>query len=108
MRFLNVSVVQTWIGKHTSELQSHSEISYAVFCLKKKKIPDISNTTEQNPKRQAVEDPKTHFLAKNPHDFRRAYKPQRQLAHTVSHRLVSRAAAHVPNLRQKPSQRYDN
>src|SRR6056300_894048 len=25
--------------EHTSELQSHSEISYAVFCLKKKKIP---------------------------------------------------------------------
>ena len=23
--------------EHTSELQSHSEISYAVFCLKKKK-----------------------------------------------------------------------
>src|SRR5210317_1290663 len=25
--------------EHTSELQSHSEISYAVFCLKKKKRP---------------------------------------------------------------------
>src|SRR6186713_3712642 len=25
--------------EHTSELQSHSGISYAVFCLKKKKIP---------------------------------------------------------------------
>src|SRR6056300_460469 len=25
--------------EHTSELQSHSEISYAVFCLKKKKVP---------------------------------------------------------------------
>src|ERR1051326_3211659 len=25
------------IGEHTSELQSHSFISYAVFCLKKKK-----------------------------------------------------------------------
>src|SRR6056300_1589303 len=24
--------------EHTSELQSHSEISYAVFCLKKKKV----------------------------------------------------------------------
>src|SRR6056300_273812 len=24
--------------EHTSELQSHSEISYAVFCLKKKKL----------------------------------------------------------------------
>eukprot|EP01086_Lenisia_limosa_P016727 TRINITY_DN67_c0_g1_i3.p1 TRINITY_DN67_c0_g1~~TRINITY_DN67_c0_g1_i3.p1 ORF type:complete len:101 (-),score=11.78 TRINITY_DN67_c0_g1_i3:28-330(-) len=27
------------IGRHTSELQSHSFISYAVFCLKKKKTP---------------------------------------------------------------------
>src|SRR5210317_2546230 len=28
----------TWRSEeHTSELQSHSEISYAVFCLKKKK-----------------------------------------------------------------------
>ena len=26
------------IGKHTSELQSHSGISYAVFCLKKKSV----------------------------------------------------------------------
>src|SRR6056300_1377128 len=26
--------------EHTSELQSHSEISYAVFCLKKKKTSD--------------------------------------------------------------------
>src|SRR6056300_2060028 len=30
--------------EHTSELTSHSEISYAVFCLKKKKKP-IHNTT---------------------------------------------------------------
>src|SRR6056300_927374 len=27
--------------EHTSELQPHSEISYAVFCLKKKKIQSI-------------------------------------------------------------------
>src|SRR6056300_932845 len=27
--------------EHTSELQSHSESSYAVFCLKKKKTPDL-------------------------------------------------------------------
>src|SRR6056300_1391850 len=41
-RFLNVTGVQTCAlpirsEEHTSELQSHSEISYAVFCLKKKK-----------------------------------------------------------------------
>src|SRR5210317_827040 len=28
--------------EHTSELQSHSEISYAVFCLKKKKLQNLS------------------------------------------------------------------
>ena len=30
--------------EHTSELQSHSFISYAVFCLKKKKIMKIIKT----------------------------------------------------------------
>src|SRR5210317_1986103 len=30
--------------EHTSELQSHSEISYAVFCLKKKKKKTINHT----------------------------------------------------------------
>src|SRR6056300_1720368 len=29
--------------EHTSELQSHSEISYAVFCLKKKKTRDTAS-----------------------------------------------------------------
>src|SRR5210317_522293 len=33
--------------EHTSELQSHSEISYAVFCLKKKKM--FTNTAELVP-----------------------------------------------------------
>src|SRR3546814_1755591 len=30
--------------EHTSELQSLMRISYAVFCLKKKKKPNVSNT----------------------------------------------------------------
>src|SRR5210317_1576946 len=30
--------------EHTSELQSHSEISYAVFCLKKKKRKNYTQT----------------------------------------------------------------
>src|SRR6188472_4766088 len=35
--------------EHTSELQSQSHISYAVICLKKKKIKMMKNTaTEQN------------------------------------------------------------
>src|SRR6056300_1938250 len=31
--------------EHTSELQSHSEISYAVFCLKKKNNTTIKNSS---------------------------------------------------------------
>src|SRR5210317_444323 len=51
--------------EHTSELQSHSEISYAVFCLKKKKndkkettltttqhIQTITSTNEQKEKKE--------------------------------------------------------
>src|SRR3546814_3076337 len=38
--------------EHTSELQSLMRISYAVFCLKKKKKPltNVSHTTTQAPK----------------------------------------------------------
>src|ERR1051326_3659482 len=36
------------IGKHTSELQSHSFISYAVFCLKKKIYKTINNAVTQS------------------------------------------------------------
>src|SRR5881296_254698 len=36
------------IGRHTSELQSHSNISYAVFCLKKKKF--VNNLMERGKK----------------------------------------------------------
>src|SRR5881409_4122143 len=32
--------------EHTSELQSQSHISYAVFCLKKKKNNNINNITQ--------------------------------------------------------------
>ena len=34
------------IGEHTSELQSHSDISYAVFCLKKIFFFNDTATTE--------------------------------------------------------------
>src|SRR3546814_2688763 len=34
--------------EHTSELQSLMRISYAVFCLKKKKTPHIKTTDTQN------------------------------------------------------------
>src|SRR6056300_511605 len=38
-------VVKQRSEEHTSELQSHSEISYAVFCLKKKKTNKQNNIT---------------------------------------------------------------
>src|SRR6056300_339830 len=34
--------------EHTSELQSHSEISYAVFCLKKKKTKSTQNNIDDD------------------------------------------------------------
>ena len=37
VRAKEASLKQDRSEEHTSELQSHSEISYAVFCLKKKK-----------------------------------------------------------------------
>src|SRR5210317_1247535 len=43
--------------EHTSELQSHSEISYAVFCLKKKKKKEknkiLSYTQQKKKKNQS-------------------------------------------------------
>src|SRR6056300_1567535 len=36
------------IGRDTSELQSHSEISYAVFCLKKKKRKPLNLGDDQS------------------------------------------------------------
>src|ERR1051326_9232021 len=44
--------------EHTSELQSHSFISYAVFCLKKKKNEKNTLTTKQTP---------TYLLLIHPH-----------------------------------------
>src|SRR3546814_7498983 len=38
--------------EHTSELQSLMRISYAVFCLKKKKIQHLTNTNKQNTNQQ--------------------------------------------------------
>ena len=37
IRAWDISIGPSRSEEHTSELQSHSEISYAVFCLKKKK-----------------------------------------------------------------------
>src|SRR3546814_6316033 len=42
--------------EHTSELQSLMRISYAVFCLKKKKA-DIQNYTEYTPNTQQIHEP---------------------------------------------------
>ena len=40
--------------EHTSELQSHSFISYAVFCLKKKKQKKIYNNESDNKSDQTI------------------------------------------------------
>src|SRR5210317_2323230 len=40
--------------EHTSELQSHSEISYAVFCLKKKKYRNNRSATINHNKKQTT------------------------------------------------------
>src|SRR3546814_6104190 len=40
--------------EHTSELQSLMRISYAVFCLKKKKIKKISKNTNPSIKSQTI------------------------------------------------------
>src|SRR6056300_1312107 len=58
-RFLNVTGVQTCAlqirsEEHTSELQSHSENSYAVFCLKKKKTQAKTETLEKEKAAKAV------------------------------------------------------
>src|SRR3546814_6409862 len=41
--------------EHTSELQSLMRISYAVFCLKKKKITTNNTTTKQNKTQKVIE-----------------------------------------------------
>src|SRR3546814_4233097 len=53
IRRLNRTVSDTFgvrhqIGRHTSELQSLMRISYAVFCLKKKKKIEDTLLTKQN------------------------------------------------------------
>src|ERR1051326_9494272 len=45
--------------EHTSELQSHSFISYAVFCLKKKKKTKHSDSYKLPSVRQLASDPAT-------------------------------------------------
>src|SRR3546814_2498210 len=51
--------------EHTSELQSLMRISYAVFCLKKKKITQytttVKNTTMQRDTQETNNNTKTHY-----------------------------------------------
>src|ERR1051326_9636091 len=44
--------------EHTSELQSHSFISYAVFCLNKNKRPSFSSIPVNPPQQQALSVPR--------------------------------------------------
>src|SRR3546814_2604166 len=58
--------------EHTSELQSLMRISYAVFCLKKKKKKNTKNTiqnTKQEPQHRQRKTPKIRHVNKN-HDSR--------------------------------------
>ena len=53
--------------EHTSELQSQSTISYAVFCLtKKKKKQNIKNTKKKTPGKQRPPDHILHTSKQNP------------------------------------------
>src|SRR3546814_9236185 len=53
-----VEALQQWCEgrseEHTSELQSLMRISYAVFCLKKKKKVDYSKQQQTRPRRQTL------------------------------------------------------
>src|SRR6056300_2093965 len=46
------AVPATRSEEHTSELQSHSEISYAVFCLKKKNTKTTKTKKNYSPKQK--------------------------------------------------------
>src|SRR5881227_4324290 len=47
-RFLGARAEEPRSEEHTSELQSRTVISYAVFCLKKKKLHNPSSTSVTN------------------------------------------------------------
>src|SRR3546814_2314721 len=51
--------------EHTSELQSLMRISYAVFCLKKKKRETIKLEKKKNQKKQKTETPITSYATIN-------------------------------------------
>src|SRR5881409_4373112 len=44
--------------EHTSELQSQSHISYAVFCLKKKKQQNRTTYIKKNPLKESIKNKK--------------------------------------------------
>src|SRR3546814_7934950 len=48
--------------EHTSELQSLMRISYAVFCLKKKKNPQLHTLTNQRPYSRTTQVNTTYLL----------------------------------------------
>src|SRR3546814_5923101 len=69
--------------EHTSELQSLMRISYAVFCLKKKKI-DHKQMTQTD-----------HQLITN---TSQNHHPSHQIKHTPQHRTISSPPHHYPYL----------
>src|SRR3546814_6221470 len=52
--------ISTRSEEHTSELQSLMRISYAVFCLKKKKTQNHDPNTQIEANKQTTEEPTTH------------------------------------------------
>src|SRR3546814_10817454 len=58
---LETAIVPSRSEEHTSELQSLMRISYAVFCLKKKKI-----ATNHTPQKSTEQHPTTHKTHKEP------------------------------------------
>src|SRR3546814_10311001 len=70
---------EVWEGRseeHTSELQSLMRISYAVFCLKKKKIIPITTTRLE---------PNVQHMAYNNHSIDRLYNTADTYRYPASH-----------------------
>src|SRR3546814_5221148 len=63
--FTDEEILRTRSEEHTSELQSLMRISYAVFCLKKKKTKNIENTINQTMHKNSGEHRSTPHIIYN-------------------------------------------
>src|SRR3546814_6235522 len=64
--------------EHTSELQSLMRISYAVFCLKKTKLPQIPHTHPPQPHLHPHPPPTTPPTPTHPHTHPHTHHPHTQ------------------------------